>query len=76
MDAHVVKIMSPIPVILLNNYGFKTGFHEKNLVLICFFQHYGLVFQPSKSLATLLIYFEPKIRHELLPSPTFLYKKF
>jgi hypothetical protein len=53
MDYHVVKIMCPIPVKLLNNYGFITGFHRKNLVLIWFFQHYGLVFQPSKNLATL-----------------------
>ena len=55
MDAYVVKIMCAIPVKLLNNYGFKTGFHGKNLVLIWFFEHYGLVFQPSKNLATLLL---------------------
>ena len=55
MDAYVVKIMCSIPVKLLNNYGFKTGFHGKNLVLIWFFEHYGLVFQPSKNLATLLM---------------------
>ena len=37
MDAYVVKIMCPIPVKLLNNFGFKTGFHGKNLVLSGFF---------------------------------------
>jgi len=55
MNAYVVKIMCPIPVKLLNKFGFKTGFLGKNLVLIWFFQHYGLVFQPSKKLATLQI---------------------
>jgi hypothetical protein len=29
MDAFVVKIMCPIPVKLLNNFGFKNGFHGK-----------------------------------------------
>ena len=37
MDAYVAKIMCPIPVKLLNNFGFKTGFHGKNLVLIWVF---------------------------------------
>ena len=37
MDAYVVKIMCPIPVKLLNNFGFKNGFHGKNLVLSGFF---------------------------------------
>ena len=44
---------------VLNNYGFKTGFHGKNLVLIWFFEHYGLVFQPSKNLATLSSSLDP-----------------
>jgi len=45
MDACVVKIMW-IP---MSNYGFKTGFHGKHLVLICFFQHYGLVYSLQKT---------------------------